>query len=313
MSSSISPQCQPQPSQPQQHHQPSEQHQQSEQQQQQASPSSDPPAHPWPFPFPPYPIQTSLIRAVSRTLDLGHVGIFESPTGTGKSLSLICSTVPWLIQHALITTSHHPSSSHSSSPGPVDKHLSAGSSGSKREVPSWIIDHELQSRKREAERQLQLKLQRDNRVANMHIPMELSSTSPTVPFPLATHSSSSLQTKRRRRSNSDSSESSTSSSESNKQRREEEQVFSKLRKIYYCSRTHSQLSQFLAELTRVYGRKISAVALGSRKQLCINESLPKNERLNEACLVGCGFLVIHVVFLSSTDSHMHHIYIYIYI
>jgi chromosome transmission fidelity protein 1 len=33
---------------------------------------------------------------VYRCLDEGGVGVFESPTGTGKSLSLICSTMRWL-------------------------------------------------------------------------------------------------------------------------------------------------------------------------------------------------------------------------
>ena len=49
----------------------------------------------FPFPFPPYPIQTDFMRSLYRCLDLGHFGIFESPTGTGKSLSMICGTLTW--------------------------------------------------------------------------------------------------------------------------------------------------------------------------------------------------------------------------
>ena len=36
------------------------------------------------------------MRNLYTTLDQGKVGIFESPTGTGKSLSLVCGAVLWL-------------------------------------------------------------------------------------------------------------------------------------------------------------------------------------------------------------------------
>ena len=48
------------------------------------------------FPFDAYNIQKDLMREVTGVLDRGGVGIFESPTGTGKSLSVICSTLSWL-------------------------------------------------------------------------------------------------------------------------------------------------------------------------------------------------------------------------
>lgn len=49
-----------------------------------------------PFPFQPYPAQRALMEQLYRTLERGHVGLFESPTGTGKSLSLICAGLCWL-------------------------------------------------------------------------------------------------------------------------------------------------------------------------------------------------------------------------
>ncbi|XP_067246043.1 ATP-dependent DNA helicase DDX11 isoform X2 [Chanodichthys erythropterus] len=50
----------------------------------------------FPFPFQPYPIQESFMEALYTALDQGKIGIFESPTGTGKSLSLICGALTWL-------------------------------------------------------------------------------------------------------------------------------------------------------------------------------------------------------------------------
>jgi hypothetical protein len=48
------------------------------------------------FPYKPYPIQNDFMRELYLTLENYKVGIFESPTGTGKSLSIICSALQWL-------------------------------------------------------------------------------------------------------------------------------------------------------------------------------------------------------------------------
>lgn len=48
------------------------------------------------FPGEPYQVQLDFMRNLYTCLDSYKVGIFESPTGTGKSLSLICSSFKWL-------------------------------------------------------------------------------------------------------------------------------------------------------------------------------------------------------------------------
>lgn len=50
----------------------------------------------FPFPFQPYTIQDQFMRALYSVVENRKIGIFESPTGTGKTLSLMCSALKWL-------------------------------------------------------------------------------------------------------------------------------------------------------------------------------------------------------------------------
>ncbi|KAF5251641.1 hypothetical protein FANTH_3251 [Fusarium anthophilum] len=52
-------------------------------------------------PYTPYDVQEQFMKAVYNVLETGNgqVGILESPTGTGKSLSLICASLTWLRNH----------------------------------------------------------------------------------------------------------------------------------------------------------------------------------------------------------------------
>ena len=58
--------------------------------------------------------------------------------------------------------------------------------------------------------------------------------------------------------------------------------------IFYCSRTHSQLTQFVREVQKSpFSGSTRVVSLGSRKNLCINEdvkSLKNINRINDRCL-----------------------------
>ena len=47
------------------------------------------------FPYEPYPCQLDFMRAVVSSLDSKRVGLLESPTGTGKTLCLLCAATAW--------------------------------------------------------------------------------------------------------------------------------------------------------------------------------------------------------------------------
>ncbi|KAK2582863.1 hypothetical protein KPH14_008941 [Odynerus spinipes] len=49
------------------------------------------------FPFKPYPVQEEYMAKVIECLQNSKHGVLESPTGTGKTLSLLCSSLSWLI------------------------------------------------------------------------------------------------------------------------------------------------------------------------------------------------------------------------
>ena len=48
------------------------------------------------FPFKPYQCQVDYMTRVVRALKNGENALLESPTGTGKTLSLLCGSLAWL-------------------------------------------------------------------------------------------------------------------------------------------------------------------------------------------------------------------------
>lgn len=48
------------------------------------------------FPYTPYSCQNAFIKSVMIALKNKQNAALESPTGTGKTLSLLCSTLAWL-------------------------------------------------------------------------------------------------------------------------------------------------------------------------------------------------------------------------
>ncbi|PQM35187.1 hypothetical protein Pyn_22648 [Prunus yedoensis var. nudiflora] len=49
------------------------------------------------FPYKPYAIQIDFMNALYHSLNKGGLSMLESPTGTGKTLSIICSALQWVV------------------------------------------------------------------------------------------------------------------------------------------------------------------------------------------------------------------------
>ncbi|PWN50221.1 DNA repair helicase [Violaceomyces palustris] len=312
------------------------------------------------FPYPmAYEIQLDMMKNLFRNFEDGKIGIFESPTGTGKSLSLICSSLTWLRQNSKrsrLATSE----------------VSHGQNGASEE-PDWVVKHEMERKRKELEskeEELRSRLKRvrqireeqrwrrrrkeeeeqglstsyldslgqdrsrkrfkmtsalmksggDEEDVGLDSDEEFlapdyqdhhdSSTSKGGKGSTAipNYSKSSIRRKGLGDPPSDglSPEVRALMDHFDRERKsrwaaeDQDEDPETTPKIIYSSRTHSQLSQFVSELRKTkFGRNVAeeeeedsvrTIALGSRKQMCINERVQRVgatrgvEAMNELCL-----------------------------
>ncbi|XP_062276956.1 ATP-dependent DNA helicase DDX11 [Scomber scombrus] len=246
------------------------------------------------------------MQALYGALDQSKVGIFESPTGTGKSLSLICGALSWLTDFeerrrketvALLQERETVLSS------PVAESSTASSSAE----PDWITDfvqkkaeRDLVSKLKEDEskrkkREERLEMIRNN--AQLKYAMKRKSCEEDEAFKL-------LQLSKEEKTEtpgddvdeelviaeyeSDDESKSKSRFCGAEEEEDDELVEEHVTKIYYCSRTHSQLAQFVHEVQKSpFSKDISLVTLGSRQNLCVNEEVQRLgsiQRINDRCM-----------------------------
>ncbi|PVH87825.1 DNA repair helicase [Cadophora sp. DSE1049] len=251
-------------------------------------------------PFTPYAIQETFMETVYQVLGDGKVGILESPTGTGKSLSLICGALTWLRDHKA-------------------KAFEEGLNWSNdSDEPEWIIEQAKARRRREllrnredmearlAKIRAKEKVQRDKYLKGdqsfkrRKIETE-NDEDDEEQFVLDDYESD-----REHGGNSSSGLSAKTLELMSKigmgpaaTTEEDDEVEDDI-KIFYCSRTHSQLTQFIHELRRIHfppsikdetakptdTEDLKHLTLGSRKNLCINPKVNKLSSLtaiNERC------------------------------
>ncbi|KAG1703083.1 hypothetical protein DVH05_007994 [Phytophthora capsici] len=253
------------------------------------------------FPYEPYTIQLDLMRQIYETLEQGHCGIFESPTGTGKSISLICGTLTWLTHHTdefgLLQGVAKP-----------DTTSVIATNSKKSAEPSWLDDFEQKTADREIKFRQQVVKEALAGIEKLRLEPDASTKKRKMGVAYSHNERKRLhQTGRREGKQVDeeeeehlvdpydsdrvsrrNSESDDESGEKARGRFGEERPDFGVVKIIYCSRTHSQISQFVREIRKTaFAERIRVVSLGSRKNLCINPKVTKlnsDLRMTDKCL-----------------------------
>ncbi|XP_063785267.1 ATP-dependent DNA helicase DDX11 isoform X2 [Pseudophryne corroboree] len=261
----------------------------------------------FPFPFQPYPIQERFMRELYRVLETGKIGIFESPTGTGKSLSLICGSLAWLRN---FEEKKRQEEARALSVGEtenkggqeMDGHTAAPSSDpdwitqflSKKEemdVKNKIKEDQLRRKKRE-ERLEQMrhngqlkfaskrKREEDEAVRLLQLSQRMLSSDGEGP---ALEQEEEELVLAEYESDEDTKKGATLDEDEDDDLEEEH-----VTKIYYCSRTHSQLSQFVRELQKSpFSKETRVVSLGSRQNMCVNDEVRRlgtAQLINDRCM-----------------------------
>ncbi|KAF2848298.1 ATP-dependent RNA helicase-like protein chl1 [Plenodomus tracheiphilus IPT5] len=266
-------------------------------------------------PYTPYDIQNEFMNAVYTCLEGGKVGIFESPTGTGKSLSLICASLTWLRDHKRQTFEEGFA---------VCQH--------EGDEPAWMLEHARKQTRREALRRKQDLNDRIAKVKNKERRAKERSEADGQRYKRQKTDASTVNGdddeaqfalddyesdhETQRRANGGSFDDSGFSAEtqalmaklgfSTATVKENDDDVPDETRIFFCSRTHSQLTQFSSELGRVKMPPALApedeletandeplvedfkhLTLGSRKNLCINakvKALGNATAINERCV-----------------------------
>lgn len=256
------------------------------------------------FPYEPYSIQLDLMRQLWETLERGHCGIFESPTGTGKSISLICGALTWLTKHTDEFGLVQASQNAENTDAETGEHMKPNNNAE----PSWLSDFEQKTADREVKFRQQMAKEALAGIEKLRL--EPEATTKKRKMAIAYNYS---ERKRGRQSGSnrgskqdgdDADEHLVDTYDSDRVRRgssdsDEEGATTKGRfgeekpdfgvvKIIYCSRTHSQISQFVREIRKTaFAERVRVVSLGSRKNLCTNPNVTKlssDLRMTDKCL-----------------------------
>lgn len=236
------------------------------------------------FPGEPYGVQKELMCAIYSAIENRQIGLFESPTGTGKTLSIICASLTWLAENRHATF--------------------ADAASAENDEPDWVVEQTRSRDDRLARDELMRRKEAYRRRVNQ-----------------ATDRPRGTNMRKRGKGSCAHNPVSTvgdllSSDEEDdgvNVPREKRKV--KSARIIFATRTHSQLTQFLEELRKTrfnppavmdnkgsvkpafptHGKEsglhhfelpLSVMPFGSRKQFCVNQevrALESSAAISERC------------------------------
>ncbi|XP_015179971.1 PREDICTED: probable ATP-dependent RNA helicase DDX11 [Polistes dominula] len=245
----------------------------------------------FPFPFTPYKIQQDFMKELYKCIENGNMGIFESPTGTGKSLSVICGALKWLLDHEQLQKDEL-----NSKITDLDNKIKMIEGTSNDWFSCQTEQMEFNLTKKELQSKLDVITKYEKKIQQYKEKIKKKNTKGKKTYtklksnPSDTHidDNASIDTE-----NDDIDKDLLlldvlSDSENSAEEDEEVEQANFHTKIYFCSRTHSQLSQFVKELKRSpYSENVAVVTLASRQNYCINKSIKKLKHINlinEQCL-----------------------------
>ncbi|KQK07010.1 ATP-dependent DNA helicase DDX11 isoform X1 [Brachypodium distachyon] len=236
------------------------------------------------FPFTPYPIQSEFMSFLYAALSSGPraLALLESPTGTGKTLSIICSALQWLVDHREAAGRGHPDQENGSA-------TVAGGGAGDDDEPDWMRDFTPLLPKPENRKKTKphpARRQEPRNAKDSEKSEGIGGNDSEEEFLLVEYDSDDEEgTRRQSGKRAHCGGGSSSESEDDEGEEDEAEVTPK---VYFTSRTHSQLSQFVGELKKTqFSAKLRMVCLGSRMNLCINNDVRKlgsANRINERCL-----------------------------
>ncbi|KAF8771166.1 ATP-dependent DNA helicase DDX11 like protein [Argiope bruennichi] len=229
----------------------------------------------FPFPFKPYDVQEAFMKNLYNVLDKSQIGIFESPTGTGKSLSIICGALKWLKDYQTKQRKD------------LEQLISEKTENTEDDwFNSFLEKHEKNKKILDAKEEYKFLTEYEEKIKRLKNSKDIKKYEMKQILPHAKRRKEMDEKEENKQMEEDFVAEEYDSDDDDKEATKEEKRH--VLKIYYASRTHSQLAQFLGEIQRSpYSDKVTVTTLGSRANFCINKSVLKLKNLsliNEQCV-----------------------------